>query len=273
MRKKILVIPCSLENLSDILKTDIDGVILPIEHLAVNSSIYFTLDDVKSIINLTSKEVCVSINKIMHNEDLDNLEQTIVALNKMNISKIFFYDLAVMNIVKRLNIKKELVVFQDHLNASYYSNSFYKKRGINYSVITNDITKDEINEISKYNSLMLIAYGYLPIFYSRRYLISNYLKYIDKNKNSNIYYIKHKEDKYPIVEEEYGTTIYTKEPINLINDINNINVEYIILNSNLTEREEFISILNKYLTNTTDDNNYYRGFIDKKTVYKVADYE
>ena len=258
MKKKILVIPNSLENLDDILKTNIDGVILPIEHLAVNSSIYFTLDYVKSILNLTSKEVCVSINKIMHNEDLDNLEQTLISLNKMNISKIFFYDLSVMNIVKRLNIKKELVVFQDHLNASIYSNNFYKKRGINYSVITNDITLDEINEISKYNSLMLIVYGYLPIFYSRRYLITNYLKYIDKEKNSNIYYIKNKEDKYPIVEEEYGTTIYTKEPINLINDINNINVEYIILNSILTKREDFLSILNKYLTNTTDNNNYYR---------------
>ena len=33
------------------------------------------------------------------------------------------------------------VVFQDHLNASLYSNNFYKRRGINYSVITNDITK------------------------------------------------------------------------------------------------------------------------------------
>lgn len=273
MRKKILVIPNSLENLNDILKTDIDGIILPIEHLAVNSSIYFTLDDIKSIINLTSKEVCVSINKIMHNEDLELLENLLISLNKMNISKIFFYDLAVVSIVKEKNIKKELVVFQDHLNASIYSNNFYKKRGINYSVITNDITKEEINEISKYNSLMLIVYGYLPIFYSRRYLISNYLKYIDKNKDGNIYYIKHNSDKYPIVEEEYGTTIYTKEPINLINDINDINIEYIILNSNLTERKELLSILNKYISNTTDDNDYYRGFIDKKTVYKVADYE
>lgn len=273
--KKILVQPNSLENLGDILKTDITGIILPLEHLSVNSSIYFSLEDIKSIINLTSKEVCVSINKIMHNEDLETLEMMLVSLNKMNISKIFFYDLAVMNIVKRLNIKKELVVFQDHLNASIYSNNFYKKRGINYAVITNDITRDEINEISKYNSLMLICYGYLPIFYSRRYLISNYLKYISKNKESNIYYIKNKDDKYPIVEEEFGTTIYTKEPINLINDINDLNVEYIILNANLTNREDFRSILNQYLTNRPeiDSSKCYRGFIDKKTVYKVADYE
>ena len=49
--KKILVLPNSLENLGDILKTDVDGIILPLEHLAVNSDIYFTLEDIKSIIN------------------------------------------------------------------------------------------------------------------------------------------------------------------------------------------------------------------------------
>ena len=178
-----------------------------------------------------------------------------------------------MNIAKRIDLKKELVVFQEHLNASLYSNNFYRKRGISYSVITNDITKEEINEISKYNKLMLISYGYLPIFYSRRYLITNYLKYIDKDKTSNIYYIKHKEDKYPIIEEEYGTTIYTREPINLINDIKDINVEYIILNANLTNNEDFISILNQYLNDIGDNKEHYRGFIDKKTVYKVEDYE
>lgn len=271
--KKILVQPNSWDNLNDILKTNIDGIILPLEHLSVNSNIYFSLTDIKNIINSTSKEICISINKIMHNEDLYNLEQALISLKKMNISKIFFYDLAVMNIAKRLEIKKELVVFQDHLNASLYSNNFYKKRGISYSIITNDITANEINEISKHNSLMLICYGYLPIFYSRRYLISNYLKYIAKDKTSNIYYIRNKDDKYPIVEEEYGTTIYTKEPINLINDINNIKVDYIILNANLTNSEEFLSILNQYLNNYTDEQKYYRGFIDKKTVYKVEDYE
>ena len=271
--KKILVQPNSLENLGDVLKRNVDGVILPLEHLAVNSEIYFTLEDIKSILNLTSKEVCVSINKIMHNEDLDLLEQALISLNKMNISKIFFYDLAVMNIVKRLEIRKELVVFQDHLNASIYSNDFYQKRGIHHAVITNDITKNEINEISQKHSLMIIGYGYLPIFYSRRYLITNYLKYIDQNKMGNLYYIKNQEDRYPIVEEEDGTTIYTKEPINLINDLDDIDVDYVILNAIFTKREEFISILNQYLKNEKDDQEHYVGFLNRKTVYKVADYE
>lgn len=271
--KKILVIPNDYKNLGAILNSGVDGVILPLEQLAVNSNVYFTIDDIKSILNLTSKEVCVSINKIMHNEDLDRLEEALVALNKLNIKKILFYDLAVMNICKRLEIKKELVVFQDHLNASCYSNQFYKKRGIDYAVITNDITKEEINEISKYNHLMLICYGYLPCFYSRRYLISNYLEYLNKDKQEKMYYIKNGEDKYPIVEEKYGTTIYTKEPINLINDIETLQIDYIILNAFHTDEATFLQIIQDYLTKKTTDSNPYRGFIDKKTVYKVEDYE
>lgn len=271
--KKVLVMPSSLKNLGEVLKTRVDGIILPVEHLAVNNGIYFTLEDIKSILNLTSKEVCVSINKIMHNEDLDHLEEVLVALNKMNISKIFFYDLAVMNICKCLGIKKELVVFQDHLNASLYSNQFYQKRGIHYAVITNDITKEEINEISRYMPLMLICYGYLPIFYSRRYLIRNYLEYINKEKTGDIYYIKNGEDKYPIVEEESGTTIYSKEPINLINDLDELDIKYIILNAFHIKDEEFLKVVDNYLNKKKDNIEHYRGFLERKTVYKVEDYE
>lgn len=265
--------PNSLDNLGKVIKSDVDGVILSIEGLAVNSNIYFTIEDIKSIINLTSKEICVSINKIMHTEDLDFLEEALVRLNKLNIRKIFFYDVAVINICKRLNIKKELVIFQEHLNASLYSNNFYKNRGISYSTITNDITIDEINEISKYNKLILIGYGYLPIFNSRRRLVSNYLDFIHESKLHKIYYVKNGDDRYPILEEKDGTTIFTKEPINLINDIDKINVEYVILNAFNIKTSEFMHVVDDYIQNRKTDKEEYVGFLNTKTVYKVDDYE
>ena len=271
MMKKILVIPNSLDLLGSVLEKEVTGVILPITNLSVNRDITFSVEDIKTILNMTSKEICVSINKIMHKSDLKELENTLVALNKMNISKIFFYDLAVLNIAKRLGIKKDLVIYQEHLNTSIYSNHFWKKNGVKYAVISNDITKEEINEISPSMPLMIISYGYIPIFYSRRYLITNYLNYIQETKEKGHYYIKNKEDKYPIVEEEYGTTIYTKEPINLINEVNNINVEYLILNATLIENQIFLSTLNTYLKEKTDTNNHYVGFLNEKTIYRVGD--
>ena len=269
--KKILIIPNNLDLLESVLKKDITGVILPVTDLSVNRDITFSVEEIKTILNMTSKEVCVSINKIMHNSDLKQLENTLVALNKMNISKIFFYDLAVLNICKRLGIKKDLVIFQEHLNTSIYSNHFYQKNGVKYAVVSNDITKEEINEISSSVPLMLISYGYIPIFYSRRYLITNYLKYIHANQEKGHYYIKNKEDRYPIVEEEYGTTIYTKEPINLINEVEEINVEYLILNSTLIDSKSFLIVLEKYLMKKEDNQKYYTGFLNEKTVYRVGD--
>ena len=271
--KKILVMPSSLDNLGKILDSDVDGIILSLEGLSVNSNIYFTIEDIKSIINLTSKEICVSINKIMHTEDLDDLELALVKLNKLNIRKIFFYDLSVLNICKRLNIKKDLVIFQEHLNASIYSNNFYRDRGIKYATITNDITLEEINEISKYNKLILIGYGYLPIFNSRRHLVSNYLEYVHENKIHKLYYVKNGEDRYPILEEKDGTTIFTKEPINLINELDKIDVDYIILNSFNIPTPEFMEMLDNFVNNKKTNKDEYVGFLNTKTVYKVDDYE
>ena len=209
----------------------------------------------------------------MTNDDLLLLERTLIELNNLNVSKVLFYDLAIPSICKRENLKIELAVFQDHLNASINSNMFYKKRGIHTTVITNDITMDEINDISKYQSLMMICYGYLPIFYSRRYLITNYLNYVGEDKNNSLYTIQNKDDKYIIEEEGYGTTVYTKEPINLINRLEKLNIDYIILNSNHIDNKEFRRIVTQYLNHESDNNYYYEGFIEKKTVYKVEDYE
>ena len=191
----------------------------------------------------------------------------------MNVRKIFFYDLAVLSLCKKLGIKKELVIFQEHLNANCFSHEFYLDRGVSYSLVTSDITKGEMNDISEVMPLMVIGYGYLPIFYSRRYLISNYLEYIEKEKEEGNYYIRNRDDRYPIVEEEYGTTIYTKDPVCLLNALDDLNVEYVVLSSFLIENEKFLEVLDRFLMDRKNNDQYYTGFLNRKTVYKVEDYD
>lgn len=272
MKKKIIVMP-NKNNLDIVLNSNVDGIILPIKDLSVESDIYFTVNDVKKILNRTIKEVCVSINKIFHDNDLKNLELTLMELNKLNISKIFFYDVCVIKMCNDLGINKELVITQEHLNASGITNSFYYTKGVKYSLITNDITIDEVNEISKDIKLMMICYGYLPIFYSRRYLITNYLKHINRDDDSDIYYIKNEDDYYPISEEEYGTCIYTSRPINLINYIDKLNIDYIILNSFNISNDKFTEVLEDYINNKKSNDEEYLGFLNEKTIYKVKDNE
>jgi len=269
--KKILVVP-NKHNLELLLANDkITGLILPLKNLAIQSDIYFNLEEIEEILTKTNKEICININKIIEDSDLDYLKEALIKLNNLNITKIFFYDLAVLKLSLDMNLNKELVVYQEHLNASTLTNKFYKNHGVEYSLITNDITKEEINEISKHQKLMLICYGYLPIFYSRRSLITNYLEYINKDKKDNIYYIKHEEDYYPIIEEETGTCIYTKEKINLINELDNLNIDYLIINTLLTEDNTLDIIINNFYYNKKDNKNYYQGFLNEKTMYKVKE--
>ena len=267
---KLIVSASSMEHLYELLDMNINGVILSIDKLSVNDSFYIGVDEIDKI-DFKEKEVFVSLNKLMHNSDLEYLMEVMHKLKTKDV-KIMFYDMAVYNIAKEYDMINKLVIMQDHLNASILSNKFYYNRGITGSFITSDITKDELMEI-KENSQMKIffmVYGYAPIFYSRRYLVSNYLKFIDKNNDGNNYKILSDNGiSYPINEEEYGTTIYTDRPINLINYLPELdNIDYLVMKSNMVDSSEFNKMVLNFLDHKKIDNAYI-GFFMTKTIYKV----
>jgi hypothetical protein len=74
---------------------------------------------------------------------------------------------------------------------------------------------------------------------------------------------------YPIEEEEYGTTIYSDKPVNLINYIDMLDkVDYLVLNSNKVLNDEFNMIVDKFINKDKMDD-CYLGFFNKKTIFKV----
>ena len=75
-----------------------------------------------------------------------------------------------------------------------------------------------------------LVYGRIPLFCSRRYLLSNYFKYINKNYNKGNYYIKNKDNKLYISEEDNATIIYG-DIVNLINEDTSL-IDYKVLDFN-----------------------------------------
>lgn len=268
----ILVIPKSINHLKELLNKDIYGFIIPIKDYSIGYSFYLTINEVEDILKeISNKKIIVSINKIMHNNDLIELDNIINRIKDLNIDKILYYDNSIYNIAKKYNIIDKLVIYEDHLNTSILSHQFYHDIGINSSYISNDITMNEINDIKdKTNmTLYMTVYGYLPIFLSRRYLLTNYLEYIEKDKNNDIYYLKDdKNEYYPIYEEKFGTTIYTKEIVNLLNKIDELKINYLVLNSFNIEKNTFNSMLDKFINHEHIDNEY-TGFLEEETIYKV----
>ncbi len=262
----------SKEDLELVKTKKINGIILSIKDLSINSSYFINPDELDKISKeLIDKEIFISLNKIMHNQDLEYLKEVLLYLNNKSF-KVLFYDLAVLNIVKKNNLNIDLVIYQDHLNASIYSHNVFKENNVNYSFITSDITLEEINEIKNETRMELIkfVYGYLPIFYSRRYLLTNYFTYIKKKKEDNFYYLKENDCYYPIHEEQEGTAIYTKEKINLINELDSLGaIDYLVINSYKENNlEEIIEI---FLNKKKDNGEHYIGFLHTKTIFKVKE--
>ena len=266
---KLLVKIDKRENIDKVLKLDIEGIILSYDGLAVASNFYVNMDDIKEIRKITDKVIVVSLNKMIHNNDLAKLEEVLIELDRIGVDMVLFYDIAIIEIKKRLGLNIPLIISQEHLNTSINSNLFYFEQGVEGSLISSDITKEELLEIRKKTDkiIMFTGYGYLPIFYSRRYLITNYFTYIKKERQGDNYFIKHNDDYYPIVQDEYGTIIYTKEPVNLVNELDDLDdIDYIVIDG--FKASDLMNIIKSFIEKKKM-NGLYRGFFDTKSIYKV----
>ncbi len=274
---KLMYIPNKKE-----LNNDVDAYLLGIENLSVNMPVYFTLEEIKNI-NI-DKEIFISLNKNMHSEDLSLLEETLIELSKLNIKGIFFYDIGVLNIVKRLNLNISLVLSQEHLTTNYETINFWYNKGVEYTQIAEEIKEEEIITI-KHNTrskLIVPILGYFPMFVSRRHLKENYLREFNLKDESKINYIEKENKIYPIVDENV-TTVYTSSYLNGIReylDFKKENIEYVLINGFLLKEEN--KIINMFKTVTKEnvkeynneisnilDNNIDTFFLHKDTIYKV----
>lgn len=263
--KQIYVVPDKEKDINNILSKDIQGIILGVNNLSIYNS-ELDIDKIISISNNTNKKVIIAINKMIHNKDLELVKEVLNKIKNTNIYGVLFYDLGILKLANEMNIDKELILSQEHLNASINSNNFYNKRNIKGSLITSDITCDELLEIKEKTNMNIYytVYGYLPIFYSRRYLITNYFKYINKEVNSDKYYIFDKDNKYLIKEREYGTIIYSPL-VNLINNINKLKDINMVIDLSYTDD---LNTINKFI-NEEKEENVYEGFFNTKTIYKL----
>lgn len=284
---KLLIMPKSIDQIESLIE-DIDGVIVGIKDLSINQPAYFTLDEIKKIneiIKNNGKEIFVSLNKNMFNKDLKELTNFLKEVDKLNIDGIFFYDLSILNIAKNINLKTNLVWNQNYFVNNYETCNYYYDKDIKYGVISNEITKEEIEKLVKNTKMNMFinVFGYQMMSYSKRKLISNYFKFI-KNINLKKYHKLIENDKtFIIKEEKYGTCFlsdYVLCYVDYLNYFNNIGIKGIILNEDNIEKDKFLNIIKIYKDSIySKDLNFNKikqivpnvsiGFLNKKTIFKV----
>ena len=281
---KILIEPSTKE---EIYGNITDGIILSLEKYAVQSNVYFSLEEIIKIReNNPNLEIFININKNLSNDDINPLTEIMQELDKLNIMGIFYYDLAVLKLRQELNLKTDLVWSQTHMVNNYKTCNYYHSKGVKYALIGKEITLEEIIEIIKNTTIipMVEVVGLPSVAFSKRKLITNYYKDLDKEPKSKIT-VREKVSNadYELQEDFNGTSFFLKDVVNgtgIIKDLYEANLQYIVLREYGVESifKELIIDTKKYIESNCQNNDYVEkykslgdntNFFFKKTIYQV----
>lgn len=207
----------------------------------------------------------VLINRLLTNDDVDNLKRILPSLQ---VTGIIFEDIALINILNNLHLSWQKILFQNHFNCNYASIKCWLKY-VDYVFISNELTIEEIKEIATNCPGKAIAhiFGLNQIMYSRRLLLTNFNQEFNLN-NPLFSTITDKVSKIEFIlsESPYGTICYNKTIYNGQELFNVPNLHYFINTSFIKDQDIISFIKGKELSIPTND-----GFLHQKTIYKVGE--
>ena len=117
---KLLVEPCNKEFSYN------SDLILGLKNYSNQSIVEFTIEEIEKLSK--EHEVFVKLNKSFSNDEIPSLEEVMKKLDKMNIKGVFFYDLALVQIKRDLNLNLDLIWDESHMVNNYKTCNYYYKK-------------------------------------------------------------------------------------------------------------------------------------------------
>lgn len=261
-----------IKSLNNINNYECDIIIIPT--MFSTNPMDFDYDNID-----TSKKIALNLDKIIEENELEQLKDFLIKSLKWNIDYYIFSDMSVYNILSELGIKNKFIFDAKTLNCSVNDIKTYNSLGI-MCLASTELTLKNVIDISKIENNAFLVYGYSNIFYSKRKLISLYEDYINHKiipDKENCFIIEEtRNEKYPIIENNVGTFIYTYYRYCLFNELNDLNKNNIFIINNILinekELQEICKIYNHCLQFGFNDKYYdalkqINGNIDKGFLY------
>ncbi len=262
-----------------------DGVILALKDYSVGSEKYYSLDEIRDICSNYNGEIFVKLNKNLFNDDIDEVKKILMELDNLKINGVFFYDLAVLELKRELNLNIDLVWNQTHMVNNYKTCDYYNSRGVKYALLGKEITLDEIGEIissSKITSMVEVV-SKPSVALSYRSLVSNYYKDLGISGDKNIkIHEKVSEIDFIVSEDSNGSCFYEDIITNgtsVIKSLFEFGCPYIIMREyGIPDFLELVNDTALYINDSCSDTNYVEkykklgdstNFFFKKTIYRV----
>ncbi|MDO9630136.1 MAG: U32 family peptidase [Acholeplasmataceae bacterium] len=288
---KILTTIHNLESIS-LLSSQVDGFLIGNDQFGTRLTKSFGIHEIIDAIQLTSdfkKELFLVCNQMFNDDQLDDFKNFLAFIPIQKLSGIIVADIGAYRLISSLGYKGLVVYNPETLLTNVYDFNFLAKNHIKGAYIAKEITLSDIIEIAKNKEyqMFMVGHGHLDMFYSKRQLIENFMKFNEDDhhyhnqKNLKIIESNRLDEAYPILEDNAGTHVFRGHVFSSLKYLNDFKelLDYLVIDTIFKDDSYASKILPMYHQNQIDttlieelqkayDETWDDGFFFKKTIYK-----
>ena len=256
----------------------------------------FTMEDIKNAAEYAherGKKIYITVNIILHEGDIDGLEDYLWELSRIGVDAIIVSDFYIVNLVNKKIITLEVHISTQASVLNSYTAKFYKRHGVKRIVLAREASESDIKSIKNETGLDLecFIHGAMCTSFSGRCVLSNHLTNRDANRGGCAQICRWSFDKdgspeFTLKSKDLNMIPFIKSMID--NGVNSFKIEgrmrgiyYIatvvdsyrrmidkILNNNLTDKDTdyYLKILNR-CANRDSMPQFYHGVPNEEGQY------
>lgn len=235
----------------------------------------FSLEEIKEACEFAhnlNKKVYVTVNMVFHNEDLNGLDEYLKALDEIGIDSYIVSDFAVIESIKRLNLKTPFFISTQKSITNLETVKFYKELGAYRVVLARECSREDIKHIKENidTEVEVFIHGAMCTSYSGRCVMSNYVTKRDSNRGgcSQVCRFVFDND----TDYEYAFSSKDLNMLEYLPDMMNLGIESYKIEGRMKSMYYIATVANAYRTVmdkkidgtlTEDDITYYKKVLNR----------
>lgn len=252
---------CNYRTSSFIKKTikndQVKSYIISLANYSLFTENAYSVEEVLDIITYLKKHqktVIIDVAKIVHEDELVDLEEKIILLSNGQADYFMYSDFGVHYILNKNGLGNKTMLYSNTYLTNTLDTKIYQEKN-QMVVLSNQVNAEELIKISNdsYKNQIVSGFGLALIMYTYRPLLTNYFSYRgqDHNPKKSNYSLQEefRDDLYPIVESENSTKIYDYGYYYLFDELKQLSNDVdVIVSGELLSDKQYLEVINLYAT-------------------------
>ncbi len=232
-KPELLVTAKNLMEIVPLIEAGADALSIGEARYGLRNAGDFTVEEIGEAVKRADErgaKVYVNVNSLLHNDDLEGLDDYLRYLQEIGADAIVFGDPSVLVAAREVAPRLGLHWSMEMLSTNYETIQYWAEKGATRAVLARELTIDETIENKQHSPIEIQAqvHGATCIFQSKRDLVTAYFGFQGRDLSQEPTGMERgmfmKEEKrqtisYPIYEDQHGTHVLSAEDICMIDGL------------------------------------------------------